>query len=110
MGEAPDGAPTGGSEGVSGSSWPCCPKAAEEAEQEGYAHTFGAVWVASCPIALGLASPATLGAPCPDIWCVLVLGALPGWDIAQSGLATGLGHLGPLHCLDDGLAGVCAPH
>lgn len=67
---------------------------------------------------LGVAKPATLrmsgptlqGAVCPATQRVVDLGALPGWNIAQCGLATGLGHLGAFHCSHDGLAGISTPH
>lgn len=67
---------------------------------------------------LGVAKPATLrmsgptlqGAVCRATQRVVDLGALPGWNIAQCGLTTGLGHLGAAHCLHDGLAGISTPH
>lgn len=67
---------------------------------------------------LGVAKPATLrmsgptlqGSVCPATQRVVNLGALPGWNVAQCGLATGLGHLGASHRLPDGLAGISTPH
>ena len=47
---------------------------------------------------------AALGAPCPPAQWVL-----PGWEVAECGLAAGHGHQGPLHCLGEGLTRVCAP-
>jgi hypothetical protein len=59
---------------------------------------------------LRMSSPTFQGAVCPATQRVLDLGVLPGWNIAQCGLATGLSHLGASHCLDDGLAGISTPH
>lgn len=62
------------------------------------------------PATLRMSGPILQGAVCPAVQMVLDLGALPGWNIAQSGLATGLGHLGAFHCLTDDLAGISTPH
>lgn len=57
-----------------------------------------------------MSGPTLQGAVCPATQRVLDLGVLPGWNIAQCGLATGLGHLGSFHCFADGLAGISTPH
>lgn len=62
------------------------------------------------PVTLGMSGPTLQGAVCSATQRVLDLGALPGWNIAQCGLATGLSHLGSFHCPDDGLAGIRTPH
>lgn len=62
------------------------------------------------PATLRMSGPTLQGAVCLTTQRVLDLRALPGWNIAQCRLATGLGHLGAFHCLDDGLAGISTPH
>lgn len=62
------------------------------------------------PVTLRMSGPTLQGAVCPATQRVVDLGALPGWNIAECGLATGLGHLGAVHCLHDGLAGISTPH
>lgn len=60
----------------------------EEAEQEGGGHSCGA----------------PLGAPCPAF-----PGVLPGWGVAQAGVAAAYGRQGSIYCLGDGLTHVCTP-
>lgn len=59
---------------------------------------------------LKMSGPTLQGAVCPATQRVLDLGILPGWNIAQCGMATGLGHLGSCHRFADGLAGIGTPH
>lgn len=65
---------------------------------------------AACPSSQGAACPSTQGAYCPTTQGVLDLGALPGRNIAQGGLAASLGHLGACYSPDDGLTGIRTPH
>lgn len=63
-------------------------KAGEETEQEDGGPSCGAALRTACPAALPV---------------------LPGWDVAQGGLAAGHGHQGLLCHLGDGLTCVCTP-
>lgn len=65
-----------------------CLKAGQEAEQEGGGHSCKAPPGAACP------SP---------------LGVLPGWGVAQAGLAAGYGRQGSFHSPAGGMARVCTP-
>ena len=63
-------------------------KASQEAEQEGGGHSYKAPPGAACP------SP---------------LGVLPGWGVAQAGLAAGYGRQGSVHSPAGGMTRVCTP-
>lgn len=63
-------------------------KAGQEAEQDGGGHS----------------RRAPLGAACPP-----PLGVLPGWGVAQAGLAAGYGRQRSVHRPADGLTCVCTP-
>lgn len=63
-------------------------KAGQEAEQDGGGHSRRAPPGATCPPPLGI---------------------LPGWGVAQVGLATGYGRQGSFHRPADGLTCVCTP-